>query len=140
MAWRVAAFDDDGLGCVAVPPAQLALMEPTDDPDELRAIVEASSWPTAPPRNSRVVSTTRSQLYRLARDLGNVEAVEHGYTGRVVRAAGGAPSARLAGSFTARATARSTTSSAPSASGRAALSRLRPRRGEAVADGAGGLL
>jgi hypothetical protein len=26
------------------------------------------------------VSTTRSQLYRLARDLGNVEAVEHGYT------------------------------------------------------------
>ena len=24
-------------------------------------------------------STTRSQLYRLARDLGNVEAVEHGY-------------------------------------------------------------
>jgi hypothetical protein len=25
------------------------------------------------------VSTTRSQLYRLARDLGNVEAVEHGY-------------------------------------------------------------
>lgn len=26
------------------------------------------------------MSTTRSQLYRLARDLGNVEAVEHGYT------------------------------------------------------------
>jgi hypothetical protein len=25
------------------------------------------------------MSTTRSQLYRLARDLGNVEAVEHGY-------------------------------------------------------------
>jgi hypothetical protein len=25
------------------------------------------------------VSTTRSQLYRFARDLGNVEAVEHGY-------------------------------------------------------------
>jgi hypothetical protein len=25
------------------------------------------------------VSTTRSQLYRLARDLGNVEAVQHGY-------------------------------------------------------------
>jgi hypothetical protein len=25
------------------------------------------------------VSTTRSQLYRLARDLGNVEALEHGY-------------------------------------------------------------
>jgi hypothetical protein len=26
------------------------------------------------------VSTTRSQLYRLARDLGNIEAVEHGYS------------------------------------------------------------
>ncbi len=25
------------------------------------------------------MSTTRSQLYRLARDLGNIEAVEHGY-------------------------------------------------------------
>lgn len=25
------------------------------------------------------MSTTRSQLYRFARDLGNVEAVEHGY-------------------------------------------------------------
>jgi len=25
------------------------------------------------------LSTTRSQLYRLARDLGNIEAVEHGY-------------------------------------------------------------
>ncbi len=40
MAWRVEAFDDDGLGCVGVPPSQLALMEETDDPDELRAIVE----------------------------------------------------------------------------------------------------
>ena len=40
MTWRVKAFDDDGLGCVAVPPSQLALMEQTDDPDELRAIVE----------------------------------------------------------------------------------------------------
>ncbi len=26
------------------------------------------------------MSTTRSQLYRLARDLGNIEAVEHGYS------------------------------------------------------------
>lgn len=26
------------------------------------------------------MSTTRSQLYRLARDLGTIEAVEHGYT------------------------------------------------------------
>jgi hypothetical protein len=40
MAWRVAAFDDDGLGCVSVPPSHLALMEETDDADELRAIVE----------------------------------------------------------------------------------------------------
>ena len=37
------------------------------------------------------MSTTRSQLYRLARDLGNVEAVEHGYTrGGLTGAAGGA--------------------------------------------------
>ena len=40
MAWRAEAFDDDGLGCVGVAPSQLALMEQTDDPDELRAIVE----------------------------------------------------------------------------------------------------
>jgi len=37
------------------------------------------------------VSTTRSQLYLLARDLGNVEAVEHGYKrGGLSGAAGGA--------------------------------------------------
>jgi hypothetical protein len=37
------------------------------------------------------MSTTRSQLYRLARDLGNVEAVEHGYQrGGLSGAAGGA--------------------------------------------------
>jgi hypothetical protein len=37
------------------------------------------------------VSTSRSQLYRLARDLGNVEAVEHGYKrGGLSGAAGGA--------------------------------------------------
>ena len=40
MAWRVAEFDDNGLGCVGVPPSQLALMEETHDADELRAIVE----------------------------------------------------------------------------------------------------
>lgn len=34
------------------------------------------------------MSTTRSQLYRIARDLGNVEAVEHGY--RRAGLAGGA--------------------------------------------------
>ncbi len=37
------------------------------------------------------MSTTRSQLYRLARDLGNIEAVEHGYTrAGLSGAAGGA--------------------------------------------------
>jgi hypothetical protein len=36
------------------------------------------------------MSTTRSQLYRIARDLGNVEAVEHGYSrGGLSGAAGG---------------------------------------------------
>ncbi len=37
------------------------------------------------------MSTSRSQLYRLARDLGNIEAVEHGYQrGGLSGAAGGA--------------------------------------------------
>jgi hypothetical protein len=37
------------------------------------------------------MSTTRSQLYRFARDLGNIEAVEHGYQrGGLSGAAGGA--------------------------------------------------
>lgn len=37
------------------------------------------------------MSTGRSQLYRLARDLGNIEAVEHGYRrGGLSGAAGGA--------------------------------------------------
>lgn len=40
MAWRVAEFDDDGLGCVGVPATQLALMEESADADALRAIVE----------------------------------------------------------------------------------------------------
>jgi hypothetical protein len=40
MQWRRAEFDDDGLGSVGVPPEELALMESTEDPDELRAIVE----------------------------------------------------------------------------------------------------
>ncbi len=40
LAWRVAQFDDNGLGCVGVPAAQLARMERTEDADELRAIVE----------------------------------------------------------------------------------------------------
>jgi hypothetical protein len=40
LEWRVADFDDGGLGCVGVPPTDLTLMEQTDDPDQLRAIVE----------------------------------------------------------------------------------------------------
>lgn len=37
------------------------------------------------------MSTARSQLYRIARDLGNIEAVEHGYSrGGLSGAAGGA--------------------------------------------------
>jgi hypothetical protein len=38
--WRATEFDDDGLGCVGVSPTDLASMEETDDPDQLRAIVE----------------------------------------------------------------------------------------------------
>lgn len=40
LQWRVAEFDDDGLGCVGVSPTDLALMEQTDDPGQLRTIVE----------------------------------------------------------------------------------------------------
>jgi hypothetical protein len=40
MEWRVAEFEDDGLGCVGVDQADLALMEQTEDPDQLRGIVE----------------------------------------------------------------------------------------------------
>ena len=40
LEWRVAEFDDEGLGCVGVSPTDLALMEHTEDPDQLRAIVE----------------------------------------------------------------------------------------------------
>ena len=39
MAWRQ-SFDDNGLGCVAVSPEDLTLMESTEDPEQLRAIVE----------------------------------------------------------------------------------------------------
>lgn len=38
--WRVSEFDDGGLGCVAVPPEELTLMERTEDPEGLRTIVE----------------------------------------------------------------------------------------------------
>jgi hypothetical protein len=40
LQWRAAEFDDDGLGCAGVAPNDLTLMEETDDPDQLRAIVE----------------------------------------------------------------------------------------------------
>ncbi|MDE3085970.1 MAG: hypothetical protein KGJ77_04310 [Acidobacteriota bacterium] len=39
LAWR-RAHDDEGMGCAPVPPAELAAMEATEDPSELRAIVE----------------------------------------------------------------------------------------------------
>jgi hypothetical protein len=39
LAWR-RAHEDGGLGCVLVPPVDLSRMEATEDPDELRAIVE----------------------------------------------------------------------------------------------------
>ena len=40
MDWRRAEFDDDGMGAVGVKPDDLALLESTEDPDELRSIVE----------------------------------------------------------------------------------------------------
>ena len=39
MSWRQ-SFDDNGLGCVAVSPEDLTLMESTDDPEQIRAIAE----------------------------------------------------------------------------------------------------
>ena len=39
MAWR-AEFEDGGLGCVGVAAEDLTLMEETEDPDDLAAIVE----------------------------------------------------------------------------------------------------
>jgi hypothetical protein len=41
MAWRTSdEFDDAGLGCVGVSPDDLALMESTEDPEQVQAIVE----------------------------------------------------------------------------------------------------
>ena len=40
MAWRTAEFEDNGLGCVGVPAAELELMEQAEDPERLRGIVE----------------------------------------------------------------------------------------------------
>ena len=39
LAWR-RAHDDGGLGCAAVSPADLALMEATETPEELTDVVE----------------------------------------------------------------------------------------------------
>jgi len=40
MSWRAREFEDDGMGCVAVPPDDLALLEATENAAGLRAIVE----------------------------------------------------------------------------------------------------
>lgn len=40
LAWR-RTHEDHGLGCAPVPPSELARMEATDDPQQLRRIVEA---------------------------------------------------------------------------------------------------
>jgi hypothetical protein len=40
LMWRRSAFEDEGLGCAAVPPEDLALMESARDSDELRSLVE----------------------------------------------------------------------------------------------------
>jgi hypothetical protein len=40
LAWRSREFDDEGMGCVAVPHDDLALLERTDDASELCTIVE----------------------------------------------------------------------------------------------------
>jgi hypothetical protein len=39
LKWR-RSHEDGGLGCAAIPPDDLSRMEATEDPDELRAIVE----------------------------------------------------------------------------------------------------
>jgi hypothetical protein len=54
LQWRTAEFNDDGLGCVGVAAGDLTLMEETDDPDQLSAIVE------------RIILTDRSAKEALA--------------------------------------------------------------------------
>ena len=39
MSWRQ-SFDDEGMGCVGVSAEDLSLMESTDHPERLRAVVE----------------------------------------------------------------------------------------------------
>jgi len=68
------------------------------------------------------VSTTRSQLYRFARDLGNVEAVEHGYKrGGLSGAASGGAQREARRVIYRKAIDRSTTSCVPSDSAASAL-------------------
>ena len=80
LGWRRSEFDDDGAGCVGVTPDELAVLEATER-SRAASVHRRADHPGRPGRQGGggVVSTTRSQLYRLARDLGNVEAVEHGY-------------------------------------------------------------
>jgi hypothetical protein len=40
LSWRRSEFDDGGQGCVGVTPDELDLMESTDEPEQLRAMVE----------------------------------------------------------------------------------------------------
>ena len=40
MSWRRAEFDDGGLGCVGVSPDELRRLEATEDPAELKVLVE----------------------------------------------------------------------------------------------------
>ena len=40
LAWRRSEFDDGGAGCVGVSADELAALEATNDPEELRALVE----------------------------------------------------------------------------------------------------
>lgn len=39
MAWRE-SLEDEGMGCAPVPPVDLAIMEETENPEELRNVVE----------------------------------------------------------------------------------------------------
>ena len=66
------------------------------------------------------MSTARSQLYRFARDLGNVEAVEHGY--KLLPAV---RSTRRVGSSTVKAIAKSAISCGQSDSDRIDVERVR---------------
>ncbi len=40
LSWRRSEFEDAGMGCVGVTPDELARLEETTDPEQLRAIIE----------------------------------------------------------------------------------------------------